>query len=151
MVIKQNFLNRGIHEGCPVSALLFILVVEVLADKLKTSCIEGIMYIDAKQEIILSRYADDMAVFLRDDKQLATVIDTVSEFRILADPMINKDKTEGIWLGKQKVQQSQYKCEKIKWPKRYIGENKVACDNLNWWSKLREAEKMWKILGKGGI
>ena len=61
-----------------MSALLFILVVEVLADKLKTSTIEGIMYIYGKKELKLCQYADDMAVFLTGDNQSAKVIGIVS-------------------------------------------------------------------------
>ena len=46
-------LHIGIRQGCPVSALLFILVVEVLADILKTSSIEGIMSANAEKELKL--------------------------------------------------------------------------------------------------
>ena len=77
-------LNRGICQECPLSALLFILLVEVPSDKLKTSNIEGIMYIDAKKELKLCQHADDMAGFLRDDYQLAKVIDIVSDISKLA-------------------------------------------------------------------
>ena len=89
-------LHRGIRQGCPVSALLFILVVEVLADILKTSSIEGIMSANAEKELNLCQYADDMAVFLKDEKHLSKVLDIVNEFGTLAGPMLNKNKTEGI-------------------------------------------------------
>ena len=38
-------------------------------------------------------YADDIAVFLKDDTWLAKVFDIVNEFGILGGPMLNKDKT----------------------------------------------------------
>ena len=146
-------LHRGIRQGCPVSALLFILVVEVLADILKTSSIEGIMSTNAEKELTLCQYADDMAVFLKDEEHLSKVLDIVNEFGTLAGPMLNKNKTEGIWLGNRTTHNIS-KGGSIKWPINpvrylgiYIGKDKEACIDLNWWSKLREAEKTlnsWK-------
>ena len=49
-IIKNNgwlsdrvTLERGIRQGCPVSALLFILIVEILAVRLKENRHKGIM------------------------------------------------------------------------------------------------------------
>ena len=92
-------LHRGKCQGCPVSALLFILHVEVLDDRLKTSSIEGIMSANAKKELKLCQYADDMAVYLKDEEHLSKVVDIVNEFDTLAGSMLYKTKTEGIWLG----------------------------------------------------
>ena len=130
-------LDRGIRQGCPVSALLFILVVEVLVNKLKTSSIEGIMSANAKKELKLCQYADDMAVFLKDEEHLSKVLDIVNECGTLAGPMLNKNKTEGIWLG-NRTKYKNCKGGTIKWPSNpvrylgiYIGENKAACIDLN--------------------
>ena len=81
------------------------------------------------------------------------MLDIVNEFGTLANPMLNKNKTEGIWLG-NRTKYKNCKGGTIKWPSNpvrylgiYIGENKEACIDLNWWSKLREAEKTlysWK-------
>ena len=42
-----------------------------------------------------------MALFLKDEEHLSKVLDIVNEFGTLAGPMLNKNKTEGIWLGKK--------------------------------------------------
>ena len=158
-------LKRGIKQGCPASALLFILVVEVLAIRLKESKYRGIIvesYCKSK-ELKLSQYADDTCLFLKDEKQIASVIQVIKNFSDLAGPKLNKSKTEGLWLGKDKVRQFGCSILNIKWPMKpirclgiYIGGDLEECNDLNWWTKLKNVEKIlnsWKrrhltLLGK---
>ena len=53
-------IKRGIRQGCPVSALLFIMIVEILAIKLKKSTYKGIRVKIGNEvkEIKISQYAD---------------------------------------------------------------------------------------------
>ena len=52
--------------------------------------------------------------------------------------LMNKNKTEGIWVGKQK--HSKDKIEGIKWAEKALGvyfvNNKVDCEKLNWENKI---------------
>ena len=55
-------LSRGIRQGCPISALLFLLVAEVAAVLIRQSNdIHGI-YVN-EQEISMSQLADDTTLF----------------------------------------------------------------------------------------
>lgn len=57
-------ITRGIRQGCPISALLFILSVEVLSTTLKNSKnIKGISINGT--EILISQLADDTTLYLR--------------------------------------------------------------------------------------
>ena len=158
-------LKRGIRQGCPASALLFILVVEVLAIRLKESKYKGIIVEShsKSKEFKLSQYADDICLFLKDEKQIANVIQVIKNFSDLAGPKLNKSKTEGLWLGKDKFHQFGCSIENIKWPMKpirclgiYIGGDLEECNDLNWWTKLKNVEKIlnsWKrrhltLLGK---
>ena len=56
-------LTRGIRQGCPISALLFLLIAEVIANTLR-SC-ENIRGIKVnKTEVKLRQFANDMTLFM---------------------------------------------------------------------------------------
>ena len=55
-------LSRGIRQGCPISALLFIIVAEILAINIRIdSKIKGIQVLD--QTFKICQLADDTALF----------------------------------------------------------------------------------------
>ena len=57
--------TRGIHQGCPVSAMLFIMVVEIMANAIRTNIrIDGIKI--GNIEFKIGQYADDTSLFLND-------------------------------------------------------------------------------------
>jgi hypothetical protein len=58
-------LERGVRQGCPLSAYLFIMVVEILAHKIRTDTdIKGIKI--GSTEIKLVQMADDTTTFVKD-------------------------------------------------------------------------------------
>lgn len=92
-------LGRGVRQGCPISALLFILCVEILSLNIRQNeHIEGIQL--STCELKLSQYADDTCLYLKDLVSLDRALDTFEEFYRYAGLKLNKDKTEMIWLGK---------------------------------------------------
>ena len=109
-------LKRGIRQGCPVSALLFILVVEVLAIKLKENQYKGITIESAcdSLELKLCQYADDTCLFLKDEVQIKEVFQVIEKFSTLAGPKLNRSKTEGLWLGRDRYRQNNCTIQGIK-------------------------------------
>ena len=70
---SNNFnISRGIRQCCPLSALLFIIVAEVLAHTIRKSPkIEGIA-INNNNDIInlkITQLADDTTLFLKNEKE----------------------------------------------------------------------------------
>jgi len=56
-------LERGVRQGCPLSAILFVVAVEFLADSIRNDqSIEGII-IQGKEHKI-SQYVDDTSCFV---------------------------------------------------------------------------------------
>ena len=95
------------------------------------------------KEFKLSQYADHTCLFLKDEKQIASVIQVIKNFSDIAGPKLNKSKTEGLWLGKDKFHQFGCSRENIKWPMKpirslsiYIGGDLEECNDLNWWAKF---------------
>jgi hypothetical protein len=105
-------LNRGIRQGCPLSAYLFILAVEYLASSIRNDAnIRGIMISD--REIKIVQMADDTTLFLQDVASLNTLFRKLHIFRLASGLKLNKTKTEAIWLGSN-VGSSQKPCD-IEW------------------------------------
>ena len=125
-------MSRGIRQGCPLSALLFILVVEVLALNIRNNKkITGIK-LPKGYEAKISQFADDTTLFIGNEASIVEALKTVDCFSHVAGPVLNRDKTEGLWLSKrpQKVKVD------IKWTNKsvkalgvYFGVNKKMCEN----------------------
>jgi hypothetical protein len=64
--LKSFLLNSGIRKGCPLSPLLFNLVLEFLVRAVIQEEIKGIQI--GKEVVKLSLFADDMIIYLKDHK-----------------------------------------------------------------------------------
>ena len=91
-------LSRGVCQGCPLSGLLFVLVIELLGNAIrKAKDINGID-VDSR-EIKLSQYADDTAVFVADIFSAQKLKDVLLLFSKSSGLTLNSSKSEALWLG----------------------------------------------------
>ena len=96
-------MTRGIRQGCPISAILYIFVAEILALRLRNNAhITGISWQNSENEIKNIHHADDLTVATKDVKSFENTIKTIAEFCKHAGSKINFDKTECILLGNMK-------------------------------------------------
>ena len=73
-------LSKGIRQGCPLSALLFIITVEILAIEIRNNKnIKGITI--GNQTIKISLLADDTTLFLKDITSLQAALNLLFMFR----------------------------------------------------------------------
>ena len=81
--ISEKFnIYRGIRQGCPVSALIFILSVEILGLKIRhQNEIKGFMFGYEEKPIKVMQYADDCILFLNDKNELCTAISLLCDFQ----------------------------------------------------------------------
>ena len=92
-------ISRGIRQGCPISALLFIMCAKVLAIAIREQQnIKGIVV--GTKEIKLTQYADDTCVYLNSSNSLENMVKLFEDFYRYAVLKLNIDKTEAIWLGR---------------------------------------------------
>ena len=90
--------TRGIRQGCPVSANIFILIVEILACAIRNNPrIAGILI--QNQEFKISQYADDTCLYLSDQESLKAALIVIELFSKCSGLKINKDKSDAIWIG----------------------------------------------------
>lgn len=91
--------NRGIRQGCNSSPLLFILVAELLSIMIKNNGIEGINILE--RNIIISQFADDTTLFLKNEMQIPKVLNSTNIFSKASGLKLNIDKCEILALHDQ--------------------------------------------------
>ena len=105
--VSENFKNsRGIRQRCPLSALLFVLSVEIMALNLR-SCkdIKGItVKLDEKNHSIkISQLVDDTTLFCNSKEDVLKAMNEIEIFGSFSGLLLNRNKTEGVWIGKLKI------------------------------------------------
>ena len=73
----------GLRQGYNLSPLLFVISAEIMARKIKQSkLIHGIKLplLDDNQEVIISQFADDTTLFVRDEDSITNVLKTLETF-----------------------------------------------------------------------
>ena len=91
--LKAFLLRSGIRQGCPLSPLLFNIVLEVLATAIREEKeIKGIQI--RKEEVKLSLFADDMILYIENPKNsIRKSLELISEFIKVAGYKINTQKS----------------------------------------------------------
>ena len=87
--LKAFPLRSGTRKGCPLSPLLFNIVLEVLATAIREEKeIKGIEI--GKEEVNLSLFADDMILYIENPKDAnRKLLELINEFGKLAGYKIN--------------------------------------------------------------
>lgn len=107
---------RGIRQGYPLSCLIFVIAAEILATKLISEVtIEGVKINNKHVKIV--QLADDTTLFWKYD-EIHKALNLVKQFGEVSGLKLNKEKTEGILLGRNK-----------KKPRYYAG--------INWVDKVK--------------
>ena len=86
-------LRSGTRQGCPLSPLLFNIVLEVLDTAIREEKeIKGIQI--GKEEVKLSLSADDMILYIENPKDnIRKLLEQISEFSKVAGYKINTQKS----------------------------------------------------------
>ena len=97
--------DRGVRQGDPLSPLLFILSLEVLACGIRQNDnVQGIKI--EKEEVKLCLFADDMTCFLRNKSSFDHLRFHIKLFSNFSGLKVNEEKTEFFCLGADKLPES---------------------------------------------
>ena len=85
--------KSGKRQGCPLSALLFNIVLEVLATAIRAEKeIKAIQI--GKEEVNLSLFADDIILYIKNPKDFARkLLELINEYSKVAGCKINTQKS----------------------------------------------------------
>ena len=142
-------LERGVRQGCPLSGLLFVIGLELLARAIKSDkLIKGITI--GKKEIKTSMYADDTTVFVSDTVSIEHLLNMLEKFRSISGLQVNTSKTKVLWLSSWKDRHDTP--FNFNWPYDptcalgvFFSYNTLKADKLNFDDKLRSMEKVLNI------
>ena len=147
-------ISRGVRQGCPVSALLFLLCVEILGIKIRESnLLQGFHFDHTQKPIKLAQYADDCVLFINNKTEICSAMTILKRYGQLSGLLLNTGKCEALWLGKDKGLQPRCNLFGFKWPEQirclgvYLGHNKKLNDIKNFEEKMNNIEfilKRWE-------
>ena len=88
----SEILRSGTRQGCPLSPLLFNIVLEVLAKAIREE--KEIKGVQIGKEVKLSLFADDMILFIENPTDgIKKLLELISEFSKVAGYKINTQKS----------------------------------------------------------
>ena len=90
--LKAFHLRSGIRQGCPLSPLLFNIVLEVLGTAIREE--KEMKRIQIRKEVKLSLFADDMILYIENPTDsIRKLLELISEFSKVAGYRINTQKS----------------------------------------------------------
>uniref|UniRef100_A0A670JU36 Reverse transcriptase domain-containing protein n=1 Tax=Podarcis muralis TaxID=64176 RepID=A0A670JU36_PODMU len=99
LIINNNLtkpfkIEKGTRQGCPLSPLLFIMVLEVIANRIRDAGnVKGIRI--GRKEFKLKAYADDLVLSLEEPvDSVCKLIELLEEFGRLSGFRLNRKKTK---------------------------------------------------------
>jgi len=109
---SSNFieLQRGVRQGCLLSAYLFYTISGNLSHKnVKGICVNN-------TEIKISQYADDTTFILNGTREsLSAILETTERFGSVSGLKLNNTKTEALWIGSMTGKREKLFPEKSTW------------------------------------
>ena len=150
-------LQRGVHQGCPLSALLFIILVQVLQQMLvQRNDIAGVS-IQGKELKIL-QMADDTTILTRNKKDIPKILELLEDFKDISGLKTNVEKTIAYRIGKINEKSPLTKLYELNWktlPISLLGitiaTNKEDIIKENFLDKLNGIELLTRIWSRRNL
>ena len=103
-VLTEAFeIKRGVKQGCPLSAALYILAINPLLKRIKNDKrLSGVKTCSGGRVVVMA-YADDVTIIIKNQKELDIVNEHLKLYEEISGSKLNHDKTEGVWFGRRET------------------------------------------------
>ena len=149
-------MGNGVRQGCPVSPQLFILAVEILAQKIvQDNSIKGLNPNGNKIPFKLGQFADDTTCGLNDIEDMRKVMNHLNGFSTFSDLFLNLNKSYALSTNGMAVDtdglQITFK-NQIKILGLYFGNlTEASLIEENWKSRIENVKKMLTTWNKRNL
>ena len=149
---EQIEINRGVRQGDPLSPLLYVLCVEVLASLIRSSSfITGFLLPGAKGvHFRVRQYADDTTTFVKNISSLTQLFNVISLYEKGSGAKLNRSKTEAMWLGAWRSREDQPLG--LTWVRKMkilgVWFGVVPVEEDTWLPRINKLEKAIKFLSR---
>ena len=92
-------LRRGVRQGCPLSPLLYVLIIEILALQLRANP-NIVGFTVGGEKIISLHYADDTVITMKQNRCFKEVYKDLLDYELATGAKVNASKTHGLWTGR---------------------------------------------------
>ena len=92
-------LRCGVRQGCPLSALLYVMIIEILALQLRANP-NIVGFVVEGEKLVSSHYADDTVIKITQNRCFKEVYKELKDYERATGAKVNYDKSQGLWLGK---------------------------------------------------
>lgn len=149
-VLTDSFtLERSVRQGCPLSALLYVLSAEPLAAFLKKDNFINCVQTPQKGSSLIHQYADDTTITVRDEDSVKRVIEGFKVYGRASGAKVNMEKSVVMYIGK--VNEGNFPFKEVKDYFKvlgvFIGVKEKEARDLTWSgviNKVRKVVNMWK-------
>jgi len=155
-ISKYFPIKNSVRQGCPISALLFVLTMEPLNQAIRnTNDIRGIQIHNSNKISLLYQHADDTTLTVSDKQSIYKTFDILEKYGRASGAKVNKQKSEIMKLGVGDIEAEGI--DKLEIKKcygiiqvlgTYLGNDRKQCEESNWRDKVTKTKtilNMWKM------
>ena len=149
-------MSNGVRQGCPISPQLFLIAVEILAQKIiQDKNIQGLNPHGGTRSQKITQFADDASLFLKDVNDMVICFSHLNGFSVFSDLFLNLNKSYALSTNGMSVDTGGIDItfkDTIKILGLYFSNKKPASEiEDNWVPKINNILKTFKLWSKRGL
>ena len=106
-LLSERFrIERGVHQGDPMSCILYNFAIEPLGQRIRRSNLRGFVVPGKEERLVVNMFADDTLAYLHENDSLEELHQIIDTFCKASTARFNKQKTEYLPIGSKKFRKA---------------------------------------------